>query len=66
LPGCIWIIGNKDILQAVIAGKQTANEDVRGFVRKWRAISLKEIRRLLAAPLRPLHNIEAFSIISSS
>src|SRR5438128_8269667 len=32
----IRIIGNKDILQAVIAGKQTANGNVRGFVRKWR------------------------------
>jgi site-specific DNA recombinase len=33
----IRIIGSKDILQAVIAGKQTTNENVRGFVRKWRA-----------------------------
>ena len=33
----IRIIGSKDVLQAVIAGKQTANENVRGFVRKWRA-----------------------------
>ncbi|MEW6397467.1 MAG: recombinase family protein [Pseudomonadota bacterium] len=32
----IRIIGSKDILQAVIAGKQTTNENVRGFVRKWR------------------------------
>jgi len=24
------------ILQAIIAGKQTANENVRGFVRNWR------------------------------
>jgi site-specific DNA recombinase len=28
----IRIIGNKDILQAVTAGKQTANENVRGLV----------------------------------
>ena len=33
----IRIIGNKDVLQAVIAGKQNANSNVRGFVRKWRA-----------------------------
>ncbi len=33
----IRIIGSKDMLQAVIAGKQTTNENVRGFVRKWRA-----------------------------
>ena len=33
----IRIIGSKDVLQAVIAGKQTANGNVRGFVRKWRA-----------------------------
>jgi site-specific DNA recombinase len=33
----VRIIGCKDVLQAVIAGKQTANENVRGFVRKWRA-----------------------------
>ncbi|WEF51993.1 recombinase family protein [[Pseudomonas] carboxydohydrogena] len=32
----IRIIGSKDMLQAVIAGKQTTNENVRGFVRKWR------------------------------
>jgi hypothetical protein len=32
----IRIIGNKDVLQAVIAGKQNANGNVRGFVRKWR------------------------------
>jgi hypothetical protein len=29
----IRIIGNKDVLQAVIAGKQNANSNVRGFVR---------------------------------
>lgn len=34
----IRIIGNKDVLQAVIAGKQNTNGNVRGFVRKWRAI----------------------------
>jgi site-specific DNA recombinase len=33
----IRIIGNKDVLQAVIAGKQNTNGNVRGFVRKWRA-----------------------------
>jgi hypothetical protein len=33
----IRIIGSKDVLQAVVAGKQTANGNVRGFVRKWRA-----------------------------
>jgi DNA invertase Pin-like site-specific DNA recombinase len=32
----IRIIGSKDLLQAVIAGKQTANGNVRGFVRNWR------------------------------
>jgi len=33
----IRIIGSKNVLQAAIAGKQTANENVRGFVSKWRA-----------------------------
>jgi hypothetical protein len=33
----IRIVGSKDVLQAVIAGKQIANGNVRGFVRKWRA-----------------------------
>jgi site-specific DNA recombinase len=33
----VRIIGSKDVLQAVIAGKQNANGNVRGFVRKWRA-----------------------------
>ena len=33
----IRIVGSKDILQAAIAGKQTENQNVRGFVRKWRA-----------------------------
>ena len=32
----IRILGSRDVLQAVIAGKQTANGNVRGFVRKWR------------------------------
>jgi len=32
----IRIIGNKDVLQAAIAGKQTENGNLRGFVRKWR------------------------------
>ncbi|WP_371422029.1 recombinase family protein [Tardiphaga sp.] len=33
----VRIIGSRDILQAVIAGKQNTNGGVRGFVRKWRA-----------------------------
>ncbi len=33
----IRIVGSKNILQAAIAGKQTENGNVRGFVRKWRA-----------------------------
>jgi site-specific DNA recombinase len=33
----IRIIGSKDLLQAVIAGKQIENGVDRGFVRKWRA-----------------------------
>lgn len=33
----IRIIGSKDVLQVVIAGKQNANGNVRNFVRKWRA-----------------------------
>lgn len=33
----IRIVGSKEVLQAAIAGKQTANGNVRGFVRKWRA-----------------------------
>ena len=33
----IRIIGSKDVLHDVIAGKQNANGNVRGFVRKWRA-----------------------------
>ncbi|MET4258263.1 hypothetical protein ABIC09_003205 [Bradyrhizobium sp. S3.12.5] len=33
----IKIIGSKDVLQAAIARRQTENENVRGFVRKWRA-----------------------------
>jgi hypothetical protein len=32
----IRTIGSTDILQAAIAGKQTKNGNVRGFVRKWR------------------------------
>ena len=32
----IRIIDCKEILQSAIAGKQTANENVRGFVRNWR------------------------------
>lgn len=37
----IRIVGSKDVLQAVIAGKQNANGDARGFVRNWRAIQYK-------------------------
>jgi hypothetical protein len=37
----IRIIGSRDILQAAIAGKQIENRNVRGFVRKWRAIQNK-------------------------
>ncbi len=33
----IRFIGSKNVLQAAIAGKETANENVRGFVSKWRA-----------------------------
>jgi len=33
----VRIIGSKDVLQAVIAGKQTPNGNIRGFVRNWRA-----------------------------
>jgi site-specific DNA recombinase len=32
----VRIIGSKDVLQAVIAGKQTPNGNIRGFVRNWR------------------------------
>src|SRR5450759_3431886 len=42
----IRIVGSKDVLQAVIAGKQTANGNVRGFVRKWRARDDSNIRPL--------------------
>jgi hypothetical protein len=31
----IRIIGNKDVLQAVIAGQQNANRNVRGFAGYW-------------------------------
>jgi site-specific DNA recombinase len=47
----IRIIGSKDVLQAVIAGKQTANGNVRGFVRKWRATVDEDGRYSFAAPL---------------
>jgi site-specific DNA recombinase len=40
----IRIIGSKDILQAAIAGKQTGNGNVRGFVRKWRARNDSNVR----------------------
>jgi site-specific DNA recombinase len=33
----VRIIGSRDVLQAVIAGRQNANGNVRSFVRKWRA-----------------------------
>jgi hypothetical protein len=54
--GAIRIFGSKDILQAAIAGKQTENGNVRGFVRKWRAklppfrIKLRTLVVLLAKP----------------
>ena len=32
----IRIIGSKEVLQAAIAGKQTENGNLLGFVRKWR------------------------------
>ena len=41
----IRIIGSRDVLQAVIAGKQTANGNVRGFVRKWRACACSKHRK---------------------
>jgi site-specific DNA recombinase len=45
----IRITGNKDVLHAVIAGKQNANTNVRGFVRKWRAASACICRRHVSA-----------------
>jgi hypothetical protein len=33
--------GNKDVQQAVITDKQTTDENVRGYVRKWRTIQNK-------------------------
>jgi len=35
--GLIRIVGRKDVLQAVIAGKNSEPGGIRGFVRKWRA-----------------------------
>lgn len=35
--GTIRIVGRKDVLQALIAGKNFEPGEVRGFVRKWRA-----------------------------
>ena len=40
----IRLLGSKDILQAAIAGKQTENGNVRGFVRKWRARNDSNVR----------------------
>ena len=40
----IRIVGSKDILQAAVAGKQTENGNVRGFVRKWRARNDSNVR----------------------
>jgi hypothetical protein len=74
----IRIIGNKDVLQAVIAGKQNANSNVRGFVRKWRAIqnktassySLKSLYTFLAtsesAASWASENLDAFIAFRSS
>jgi site-specific DNA recombinase len=47
----VRIIGSKDVLQAVIAGKQSANGNVRGFVRKWRATADEDGHYSLAIPL---------------
>jgi site-specific DNA recombinase len=33
----VRIVGEKASLAAVIAGRQTGQDQVRGFVRKWRA-----------------------------
>ncbi|MCC8964292.1 hypothetical protein H8A95_18700 [Bradyrhizobium sp. Pear76] len=40
----IRIVGSKDILQAAIAGKQTEDGNVRGFVCKWRARNDSNVR----------------------
>jgi site-specific DNA recombinase len=40
----IRIVGSKDLLQAAVAGKQTENGNVRGFVRKWRARNDSNVR----------------------
>lgn len=40
----IRIVGSKDILQAAVAGKQTENGNVSGFVRKWRARNDSNVR----------------------
>jgi hypothetical protein len=45
-PGLRSASGSKDVLQAVIVGRQTANGNVRGFVRKWRA-SVGETTRVI-------------------
>jgi hypothetical protein len=49
----IRIVGSKDVLQMVIAGKQNANGNVGGFVRKWRAM---QSRWLVAPPPRRTDN----------
>ena len=40
----VRIVGSKDNLQAAVAGKQTENGNVRGFVRKWRARNDSNVR----------------------
>jgi hypothetical protein len=40
-----------EVLQAVIAGKQTANGNVRGFARKWRATVDEDGHYSFAEPL---------------
>jgi site-specific DNA recombinase len=47
----VRIIGCKNTLQAAIAGKQTANENVRGFVLKWRATADEDGHYVFAVAL---------------
>jgi hypothetical protein len=54
----IRIIGSKDVLQAAIASKQTDNGNVRGLVRKWRAIS-HQPPKLLASDVDNPHGLLA-------
>ena len=52
----IRIVGDKAILAAAIAGRQAPSDNVRGFVRKWRA------RKEGAQGLRNLNKIEITSL----